>query len=406
MYETPDDPNLLKFGDYKMRLIPIIDHTIELNAALTRAIPKQIEHAIETIKRDPILSNIALIKKISLKNQQEIIRISIKGASIQKIYKARAIFEELMKGLIFKFAEPSWVSVIFDVTGKKFLQKVQERTGTYIWWDWRSTFLRVFGDDQASNKAYQEINDYIHETLDQNKYSVSIHIREGCIRQSIEQSSELRRMGNEEVKVTIDVLKRLIIINGDKNKVLECERKIKDRLDSYLPEYVPTTTTADFQRLTIATNEERVCPICLSDFKSPYCLQPCGHTFCRLCLQNHFESIYNTDALHLCCPLLTCKVECVIQDIEAVLGFEKMSCLAKIAFQIYIARQESDLNQCIGNNCDQVYRRSQYSSSYHCDQCNENYCIPCKVEYHFGMTCTQYKQAVHELNQNFLSTNN
>ncbi|CAF3634772.1 unnamed protein product [Rotaria socialis] len=407
MYETPDDPNLLKFGDYKMRLIPIIDHTIELNAALTRAIPKQIEHAIETIKRDPILSNIALIKKIPLKNQQEITRISIKGASIQKIYKARAIFEELMKGLIFKFAEPSWVSVIFDVTGKTFLQKVQDRTGTYIWWDWRSTFLRIFGNDQASNKAYQEINDYIHETLDQNKYSVPIRIPEGCIRQSIEQSSELRRMGNEEVKVTIDVLKRLIIINGDKNKVLECERKIKDRLGSYLPEYVHTTTTAaDFQHLAIPTNEERVCSICLSGFKSPYYLQPCGHTFCRLCLQNYFENIYNTDALHLCCPLDTCKVECVIQDIEAILGFEKMSCLAKIAFQIYIGRQESDLSQCIGNNCDQVYRPSQYSSSYHCDQCNENYCIPCKVEYHFGMTCTQYKQAECELNQKFLSTNN
>jgi len=52
-----------------------------------------------------------------------------------------------------------------------------------------------------------------------------------------------------------------------------------------------------------------------------------------------------------------------------------------------------------------VYRPSKYSSTYFCDQCIKIYCIPCKVEYHTGMTCQQFQQAEKERKSKVLLKN-
>ncbi|CAF1248106.1 unnamed protein product [Rotaria sordida] len=108
-YAAPDDPDLLKFGAFKLRLVPLLDHNIQLHSALAKAIPNKIQHVIDRIKNDPEFSTIRLIKKVNMKNGQEITYISIRGTNILQIYKARTVFDDLMKGQIFKFQQPSWV---------------------------------------------------------------------------------------------------------------------------------------------------------------------------------------------------------------------------------------------------------------------------------------------------------
>jgi hypothetical protein len=112
MYEAPDDPDLFKFGTYKLRLVPLLDHSIELNSALSQAIPNKIKQTVDKIKNDPEFSNLRLIQKCAVKNKQDITRITINGNNILQIYKARTIFDELMKGKIFKFNSPSWVRLL------------------------------------------------------------------------------------------------------------------------------------------------------------------------------------------------------------------------------------------------------------------------------------------------------
>jgi RNA recognition motif-containing protein len=112
MYQAPDDPDLLKFGLFKLRLVPLLDHSIELNSALTKAIPNKIKQTIDKIKNDPEFSNLRLIQKYAMKYKQDILRIEISGNNILQIYKARTVFDELMKGQIFKFNSPSWVCLV------------------------------------------------------------------------------------------------------------------------------------------------------------------------------------------------------------------------------------------------------------------------------------------------------
>jgi RNA recognition motif-containing protein len=113
MYGKQNNSDQLKLEEYTLHLIPNLDHTIELNASLARAIPHEIQQVIDKIKSDVTLSDITLCKKMIIKGDEEMSCIVIKGIDIQQITRARIIFHNLMKGLQFKFHLPSWVSIIF-----------------------------------------------------------------------------------------------------------------------------------------------------------------------------------------------------------------------------------------------------------------------------------------------------
>lgn len=69
--------------------------------------------------------------------------------------------------------------MIFDVKGKKILKSLQERTKTYIWWNWSSTFLRIFGEDDASNAVYREIDTFIQDAIINRKHAITVNISPG-----------------------------------------------------------------------------------------------------------------------------------------------------------------------------------------------------------------------------------
>ncbi|CAF2955296.1 unnamed protein product, partial [Rotaria sp. Silwood2] len=50
LYTNPTNPDLLKFGQYKLHLAPLNDHIIVLNASLANAIEPKIDSALETIR--------------------------------------------------------------------------------------------------------------------------------------------------------------------------------------------------------------------------------------------------------------------------------------------------------------------------------------------------------------------
>lgn len=142
----------------------------------------------------------------------------------------------------------------------------------------------------------------------------------------------------------------LIYINGDQQGVIECEQKVKDFVDKLTSSCLTTMLSTNI------TNN--LCPVCASDFDSPYSLEQCGHTFCRLCLiayfDTHFNATMSLDAFKMSCPYQQCNKICLISDIASLLGSEKMARLATIAFQIYIRQPDNDLVQCMGNDCRQV----------------------------------------------------
>ncbi|UJR32555.1 hypothetical protein I4U23_020016 [Adineta vaga] len=373
----------------QLHFMPIVSHRIVLHETLAQAINKEIEQKITTIKEDSNFASVDLFKKPIMIYDKPHVLISIRGSNIQQLYKARILFDDLLKGLQFQLYNHLWVTILFDTAGQKFLDDLQTRTGTYIWWNWKSTFLRIFGEEQACQNAHKQISTYVQEIVAQREHSISIPIPKNCIRQCIQNSKNFRELNNKKTKVVINIIKHLIVISGDRETVTECEEKVTQILDNFL-------------RISSHSNENKstdtinICPICACDFDSPYALQQCGHTFCHSCLTAYFDTYFDVtisfDAFKLSCPLQHCNEVCLIRDIVSILGFERMARLAMIAFQIYIRRGDSNLVQCMGIDCKQVYRPSNCTSMYFCDQCIKVYCTSCEVEYHTGMTCEQYKK--------------
>jgi RNA recognition motif-containing protein len=109
LYKDPERKKLYQFNQYKLYLAPRNDHVIELNRSLVQAIPEKIEQALNDT-REMNLLQVKIFKKEINKNNNKITRIHIQGSDNLEIAKARVVFDRLMKGLEFRFTDPSWVS--------------------------------------------------------------------------------------------------------------------------------------------------------------------------------------------------------------------------------------------------------------------------------------------------------
>lgn len=153
----------------------------------------------------------------------------------------------------------------------------------------------------------------------------------------------------------MNIVKRVISVSGDREAAIECEQKLKNYLDEYA-RISNHSNIVSSERITLNTNN--VCSICSCNFDSPYTLVQCGHTFCHSCLNTYFDTYFDVTlsfaSFKISCPFMQCNELCLIRDIVAIVGFERLARLAAIAFQVYIRRIDSDLVQCMGLNCKQV----------------------------------------------------
>jgi hypothetical protein len=143
------------------------------------------------------------------------------------------------------------------------------------------------------------------------------------------------------------MIKKVIRICGEEARVKICQ----DCIHQYL-------STLE-QKTSITKKSNNIeCPICCDTCDSPYTLQQCGHTYCRGCLtqffETHFDSTLSLKQFKLCCLVDKCNSSCLIRDIKSILGPDKMIRLAKAAFQIYVKQPDADLAQCVGIDCTQV----------------------------------------------------
>ena len=176
-----------------------------------------------------------------------------------------------------------------------------------------------------------------------------------CLRQCIQNSSAIRELHTKQTKVVINMIKRLIVVSGVREAVTECEHKIKQFIDKFESKSNHVNINSS---TTIIMKMKNICSICECDFDSPYTLEQCGHTFCRSCLSAYFDGYFDVtlsfDSFKLSCPFHQCNEICLIRDIVSVIGFERMTRLAMIAFQIFVRRSDGDLVQCTGIDCKQV----------------------------------------------------
>ncbi|CAF2794987.1 unnamed protein product [Rotaria sp. Silwood2] len=110
MCDSIDGFTMSNIGLKQLHFVPIIIHRIMVNQALAQAINNKIEQTMNTIQTSPDFTNISVFKKTIMKDDKTNVLISIRGTNIQQLYKARILFDNLLKGLQFQLYNHSWVS--------------------------------------------------------------------------------------------------------------------------------------------------------------------------------------------------------------------------------------------------------------------------------------------------------
>ncbi|CAM4970396.1 unnamed protein product [Rotaria socialis] len=374
-------------GSSNLRLIPSIAHEIFINAALTKAIPDKIKQAIQYIREK--------YKRVYIKavhsekpGKATTMKIFIDGDDIQHITVAKITFDTLMKGMEYRFEDDSEKTrIIFDRVGTKLLQQIQNETGTYIWWNYSSSFVRIYGSDQASEEARKRIDEYIRDTLSSKNSTIILDIPSGYIRQVLKMSVTYWDVFAKEFNVEIStmVAKRQVRVVGKEQDVAKCEEAIKQSWSTIIVEQQALS-----KLLTVAADVE--CQICYE--LANYFLQACGHAFCLNCLKmqlsTKFDTTLTNQSLNIKCMISTCDSPLLLRDIKTIIDPKNIPKLARASLEAYL-KADKDIQQCMGIDCKQVYRKSQHPQSYFCDVCLKTYCVKCEVEYHLGTTCDQYQ---------------
>ncbi|XP_031484779.1 E3 ubiquitin-protein ligase RSL1-like [Nymphaea colorata] len=163
--------------------------------------------------------------------------------------------------------------------------------------------------------------------------------------------------------------------------------------------------TLEHARNSSTKDVKEKCSICLEDkdILQIFSVDGCSHRFCFSCMQQHVDMKLDQGLLPTC-PHPECKSKLTVENCRKFLSrklLETLSCRVEEA-----SIPETDKLYCPYEMCSALMSRKemmkseQASSSYctcngsglrKCIKCQLPFCIYCKVPWHEGLSCEQYK---------------
>jgi hypothetical protein len=124
----------------------------------------------------------------------------------------------------------------------------------------------------------------------------------------------------------------------------------------------------------------------------------CRHELCRECATTYIKSQYEQMYLPIRCWMHAndCKEEIIQRDIENVLDFESMKRYWRVSLVKSISSPETRVVECIGQDCEFLLTldaQDPLPPSISCQLCGILFCPNCRVPYHSGMDCAQFKRS-------------
>ena len=126
-------------------------------------------------------------------------------------------------------------------------------------------------------------------------------------------------------------------------------------------------------------------------------LRQCGHLYCRECLLIQMEVTAQSRSFPLTCAADQCNALFSWRDVEDVYcgdssGQEK---LVDAALEKHLINKPSEGFFCLQPDCPGLLLRClvdiKTTKKTSCAKCDTSYCILCKVPFHEGQTCSEYK---------------
>lgn len=132
------------------------------------------------------------------------------------------------------------------------------------------------------------------------------------------------------------------------------------------------------------------CPVCFDQVTAPAICLPCGHSWCRSCLERYLASAVDGKIFPLKClgGEATCQERIPLTIAQDILPLHVIQSVVHSAFLSYVHARPQTYQSCPTPDCRQVYRTAGRGTTVQCPSCLLRICPVCNVEEHVGFACT------------------
>ena len=143
-------------------------------------------------------------------------------------------------------------------------------------------------------------------------------------------------------------------------------------------------------------NQDALCSVCFEILVSQKfrLLENCGHIFHDTCLAEFIKTEIKNRKFPLTCPSTDCRIELTSFDINDLIEKKMLEQYYEITLKQYVETHQDEMSCCPTADCKFAFLKEPDQTLFNCPVCKKSYCISCKVDYHRGMTCEEFKQTL------------
>lgn len=313
------------------------------------------------------------------------VTIKVHGPERGPVASTKAVIQKVIRGEIGCDEKGGvlWDPFLNTPEGMELIRDTISSTGAHIYSDQRKRQLSLYGSPAACTEARTKL---IAEIKRINGETREIQLGALSLRKAMRGGlrAKLNQLGYQ--RFLIDNTRKCILFQGtsaEATLVEQCLSKILEKQGE------------------APKNDGENCLFCMEEPEDPR-TAPCGHRYCRACLERYLRSAIDINADTQKFPLKcfgkqnapACATELPIPFIEKV-GLSKadMDKLFAAAFDEYIQLHIKDYRYCSTPGCCGVYPTTATGEVVTCSECFVGICTTCHVEAHDGQTCAEKQRS-------------
>lgn len=276
-----------------------------------------------------------------------------------------------------------WDDHFATLDGKMFLAGLANASA-YAKLDIRTRSIALYGSAKVKAKLQSEIISELDRVLRQRE---AIPLEKQNLQTILSRMQELHGIAGAD-KLSFDILSRTLTVRGDADVVRKVRLAVKAIAAGAA---VPPS---------LAQTDDSCCPVCFCEVADPTRL-PCGHSYCRACLQLLMQSASGpnfTPSSLECVASSTedtesvpCKSKIPLSIIHDLLPAHEETRLLESAFLAHIHARPAAFRYCPTPDCPMVYKPGAPGTVLLCPTCMASICPACHVEQHEGLTCAEHR---------------
>ena len=307
--------------------------------------------------------------------------VKISGEDLKVLTRIKSEFEMALNGeAVHDEGKVVWDGFFSWPSGVTFLQNLRrEHPGVTIEPVFLRRTIRLFGDAETRAFVRQKIIKMVRERRSRSSFIIPLNrYVANAFAEDKGAGMPVLEAALGQGNATLDLWQHQLVISGD----LDAYTTACDVLNGFRQKH---------QMWRPGAHSGLLCPACIGEVSSPIKL-PCGHSWCRSCLQRYLKVATQRDtSFPLICHGVDkkCGVPIPLFVAKSMLSVSDYDAIVEAAFSTHIQTHPEEFHYCPTPDCQQIYRSAPEGISMQCPDCLIRICTNCHSDAHDGLTCSE-----------------